>query len=190
MDIPQVPDQVKRAPTLALRAVFAGIGRMLLSADRAPAGTEPTADGSGGDGGRPRQPTARRQQRPGLAPLAPPGSRWRSLDQTGNVRLLSDEDVDDDYDVMPQPRIPDAVIRSAAAEVEDEPDLALRSGPSRQSLPLANYDDLSLASIRARLRGLTVGQLRVLAEYESKNAERPEVLGMFERRIEKLEAGE
>jgi hypothetical protein len=57
-------------------------------------------------------------------------------------------------------------------------------------LPLANYDDLSLASIRARLRGLDVSQLRVLAAYESKNAERPEVLGMFERRIEKLEAGE
>jgi hypothetical protein len=57
-------------------------------------------------------------------------------------------------------------------------------------LPLANYDELSLASIRARLRGLDVSQLRILAEYESKNAERPEVLGMFERRISKLEAGE
>jgi hypothetical protein len=57
-------------------------------------------------------------------------------------------------------------------------------------LPLANYDDLTVASIRARLRGLDVSQLRVLVEYESKNAERPEVLGMFERRISKLEAGE
>jgi hypothetical protein len=57
-------------------------------------------------------------------------------------------------------------------------------------LPLASYDDLSLASIRARLRGLDVSQLRILADYESKNAERPEVLGMFERRISKLEAGQ
>ena len=55
--------------------------------------------------------------------------------------------------------------------------------------PLAGYDSLTLASIRARLRGLTVSQLRTLAEYEARNAERPEVLGMFERRIEKLEAG-
>jgi hypothetical protein len=56
-------------------------------------------------------------------------------------------------------------------------------------LPLPGYDDLSLASIRARLRGLTVAQLRVLLEYEARNAERPEILGMFERRIEKLETG-
>ena len=57
------------------------------------------------------------------------------------------------------------------------------------ALPLAGYDNLTLASIRARLRGLTVSQLRTLVEYEARNAERPEVLGMFERRIEKLEAG-
>jgi hypothetical protein len=56
-------------------------------------------------------------------------------------------------------------------------------------LPLPNYDTLSLASIRARLRGLDVTQLKVLLDYEAANAERAEVLGMFERRIEKLEAG-
>ena len=39
MGIPQVPEQVRRAPILALRAVFAGIGRILLSADRAGAGS-------------------------------------------------------------------------------------------------------------------------------------------------------
>lgn len=190
MGIPQVPNQVKRAPTLVLRAVFAGVGRILLSADRPLAGAGQPADRSAGDGGQPRQSAARRQQRPGPAPLAPPGSRWRSLDKTGNVRLLSDENVDDDYDAMPEPGISGAVNASLAAEIEDGPDLTLRPEPSRQVLPLANYDELSLASIRARLRGLDVGQLRVLAEYESKNAERPEVLGMFERRIEKLEAGE
>jgi hypothetical protein len=36
---------------------------------------------------------------------------------------------------------------------------------------------------------LDVGQLRVLLDYEAANAERAEFLGMFERRIEKLEAG-
>jgi hypothetical protein len=34
MQIPQVPDRVKEAPAQALRAVFAGIGRLLLVADR------------------------------------------------------------------------------------------------------------------------------------------------------------
>ena len=198
MGIPRIPNQVRRAPTLALRTVFAGIGRILMSADRTLvsadrmlASAESAPARSAGDGEVPRQ--ASRRQRPGLAPVAPPGSRWRSLDKTGNVRLLSDEDVADDYDFLPEPGRSGARRKSAAApqaDRSDRSDLTLRPAPARQALPLANYDDLSLASIRARLRGLDVSQLRILAEYESKNAERPEVLGMFERRIEKLETGE
>jgi hypothetical protein len=181
-----IPDQVRRAPTLALRAVFAGIGRVVLSAERPPASPEQPAARAAANGGQSRQPAGRRQ-RPSVAPVAPPGSRWRSLDKTGNVRLLSDEDVDDDYDAVPAPGIPSTVNAPAAADFDDGSDLA--ASPV-QTLPLPSYDDLSLASIRARLRGLDVSQLRVLVEYESSNAERPEVLGMFERRIEKLEAGE
>jgi hypothetical protein len=190
MGIPRIPNQVSRAPTLALRAVFAGVGRILLSADRPLASAEPEADRSAGNGELPRQATVKRQ-RPGRAPAAPPGSRWRSLDKTGNVRLLSDEGVDDDFDVqLPEPGRSSARRKSAAAPLAGRPDLRLRPAPAKQTLPLANYDELSLASIRARMRGLDVSQLRILAEYESKNAERPEVLGMFERRISKLQAGE
>jgi hypothetical protein len=103
MGIPQVPEHVRRAPALALRAVFAGIGRILLSADR-----------------------------------------------------------------------PEALVPTPPAQA------------GAPSLPLDNYDSLSLASIRARLRSLDSGQLKVLLDYEAVNAERPEVLGMLERRIEKL----
>ena len=189
MGIPHVPRQVRRAPTLAVRAVFAGVGRILLSAERPLASAGQAVARSAGDGQRPRQPTARRQ-RPAPAPVAPPGSRWRSLDKTGNVRLLSDEDVDDDSDVMPEAGRSGQGRKSAVARVAHLPDDTRRSAARGQTLPLANYDDLSLASIRARLRGLDVSQLRVLAEYERRNAERPEVLGMFDRRISKLEAGE
>jgi hypothetical protein len=169
--------------------VFARIGRILVAADRPLASADPGAARVAGDGERPPQPPARRQ-RPGSAPVAPPGSRWRSLDKTGNVRLLSDEDVDDDYAVLPEPGRSSARSKSAAAPIAGRSEETPRSASSKQTLPLANYDDLSLASIRARLRGLDVSQLRILAAYESKNAERPEVLGMFERRIEKLEAAE
>ena len=54
--------------------------------------------------------------------------------------------------------------------------------------PLPNYDELSVASLRARLRNLDVAQVRQLAEYERAHAARAEVLAMFERRIAKLEA--
>ncbi len=54
--------------------------------------------------------------------------------------------------------------------------------------PLPNYDELSVASLRARLRNLDVAQVRQLAEYEQAHAARADVLAMFERRIAKLEA--
>jgi hypothetical protein len=207
MGIPEVGGRLKRAPTLALRAVFAGVGRILLSADRAPALLGRSDGNSDRDGELPPQLAGKR---PSRAPIAPPGSRWRSLDRTGNVRLLSDEDEDDNYEALIQPGRSSAAPReprrpnvptqkpaadalrgsSAAATVADGPDLILGSRVPREPLPLANYDHLSLASIRARLRNLDASQLRVLAEYESENANRPEFVGMFERRIEKLEAAE
>jgi hypothetical protein len=175
MVIPQVRDQVKRAPTLALRAMFAGIGRILMAADRPQAtGTGPAASRGGGDQPAPAAARMRPQAHPAAG--AVPCPRWRSLDQTGNVRLLSADDLGDGAVLPPSgPAVSRPTVSEPAA-----------SGPA---LPLANYDQLSLASIRARLRSLDARQLRVLIEHERRNAERPEVLGMLERRIDKIEAG-
>jgi hypothetical protein len=54
--------------------------------------------------------------------------------------------------------------------------------------PLPNYDELSIASLRARLRNLDVAQLRQLIGYERAHADRADVIAMFERRIAKLQA--
>ena len=61
------------------------------------------------------------------------------------------------------------------------------SGPADSGAPLPNYDALSVASLRARLRNLDVTQVRRLADYERAHAGRADVLAMFERRITKLE---
>ena len=53
---------------------------------------------------------------------------------------------------------------------------------------MANYEQLTIASLRARLRGLTVVQVRELIGYEQTHANRPDVIAMFERRVAKLEA--
>ena len=151
MGIPEVPEQIKRVPLLVLRAVFAGIGRILVS------GEPPAASAGVRPGGGEADP-----EKSGPAVASQPASRFRSLDKTGNVRMLT----------------PDG-------ELEPDP-----SRPAATVLPLANYDSLTLASIRARLRGLDVGRLKVLLDYEATHAERPEVLGMLERRIEKLESGQ
>jgi outer membrane biosynthesis protein TonB len=53
-------------------------------------------------------------------------------------------------------------------------------------LPVPNYDEATLPQLRARLRGLSSEQVKLLREYERKHAARPDVLRMYENRIAKL----
>ena len=76
----------------------------------------------------------------------------------------------------------------AAAPVAARPAAPEPAAAAAVAAPLPNYDELSVASLRARLRNLDVSQVRQLAEYERAHAARAEVLTMFERRIAKLEA--
>lgn len=55
-----------------------------------------------------------------------------------------------------------------------------------EGLPVPNYDDATLPQLRARLRGLSADQVKLLREYERKHAARPEVIKMYENRIAKL----
>jgi hypothetical protein len=240
MGVPQTEDRARPGPIQALRAVFTGIGRIIMAADRPQAARPGRANG----------------------PAATP--KWRSLDKTGNVRLLSAEDLEDDEAAgdddaasfqaealaeaelaetellgadlaegnlagaelaetqlaetqlaetqvaeaelaeapgelaatelaEPPAELAEPAVAEAPAELA-EPEVAgtpaeLPKPEAAAALPLASYDTLSLASIRARLRPLDADQLRVLVNYEQSHAERPEVLGMLERRIEKLETG-
>jgi hypothetical protein len=180
----QVAERVKEAPAQALRTVFSGIGQVLLVADRIKnRAAEP-------ERAQPAAAAPRAQSSPGQG-VAKDESRWRSLDETGNVRLLSDED--------PPATKPAEAAGPAAAEAKPpaarakpptahaEPPAA---SPDQAALPVPNYDDLTLASLRARLRNLDQSQVRVLLDYEKAHAGRPDVLTMYERRIAKLESGE
>jgi hypothetical protein len=99
--------------------------------------------------------------------------RTRDFDKTGNVRLLDEAETSA---AMPAEAEATYVDAAAGSESGD-------SGP-----PLPNYDELSVASLRARLRNLDAAQVRRLAEYERAHAARADVIAMFERRIAKLEA--
>jgi hypothetical protein len=50
-------------------------------------------------------------------------------------------------------------------------------------LPVANYDEMTAASLRARLRNLSLDELNQLLNYEKSHAARDDVITMFERRI-------
>ena len=108
MPLPQVNDRLKEIPAQALRTVFATIGQLLLVADRLRARAAGQLSGSG-------QATATRPADQAPAPAPPPAaaspqparparpdaetSRWRSLDKTGNVRVLDGDEEQDDEDV-------------------------------------------------------------------------------------------
>jgi hypothetical protein len=71
----------------------------------------------------------------------------------------------------------------------DGPEVTAASAePDAAALPVPDYDQLSLPSLRARLRYLDAGQLRTLLEYERSHARRTDILMMFERRAAKLAA--
>jgi hypothetical protein len=169
---PQVTERVKEAPAQALRAVFSGIGQVLLVADRIKSrATEP-------DRPRPASADPQAPSRPGAATDVRDETRWRSLDETGNVRLLSDEEAP-----PAEPANAETPAAEPARQTTAEPPV-----PAEASLPVPNYDSLTIASLRARLRNLDQSQVQVLFDYEKANAGRADVLTMFERRIAKLES--
>jgi hypothetical protein len=57
-------------------------------------------------------------------------------------------------------------------------------------LPLADYDHMTLGSLRGRLRSLDMQQLVQLRDYEKSKADRLPVITMLDNRIAKLSSGE
>jgi len=57
---------------------------------------------------------------------------------------------------------------------------------SHSELPLADYDHMTLGSLRGRLRSLNVAQLVQLRDYEKAHADRLPVVTMLDNRIAKL----
>jgi hypothetical protein len=60
--------------------------------------------------------------------------------------------------------------------------------PSRADLPIADFDNAGIASLRARLRSLSIEDLVVLREWELAHAHRLPVLTMLDNRIAKLQS--
>jgi hypothetical protein len=120
------------------------------------------------------------------APKPPKRQSARNFDKTGNVRVLGDEAASPAASTAPAAAA--AAPESAPAPEPAAAEPVAAAEPTAAAAPLPNYDELSVASLRARLRNLDVARVRQLAEYERAHAARADVLSMFERRIAKLEA--
>jgi hypothetical protein len=56
--------------------------------------------------------------------------------------------------------------------------------------PLPGYSELTVASLRARMRGKSAEQISAFLVFEQATTARPEVVRMYENRLAKLQAGE
>jgi hypothetical protein len=176
MRVPQLNERVKEAPAHALRAVFGGIGSLLSVSDKIrnkPATAEAPA-------------TAPAAAHETAAPATAAAPAAATAPETTAVPDVAPAAAAPEEVVAPETTaVPDVV---AAPETTAVPDVAAASEVAAE-LPLANYDSLTIASLRARLRNLSADQLAQLIDYEKAHANRAEVITMFERRITKLNLG-
>jgi hypothetical protein len=172
-----VPQKEKEGPAKMLRAMFAGVGSLLSVVDKVrskPAAEAPTA------------PAAATPETSAAPETVTP--------ETVTPETVTPETVTPETSAAPETVTPETSAApetvtpatSAAPEISAAPETSA-APEAAGALPLANYDELTVASLRARLRNLSVEQLTQLIEYEKGNAARPDVISMFERRIAKVE---
>jgi hypothetical protein len=266
MPTPQVTDRLKEAPAIVLRAVFAGIGQVLMAADKlrvqlqeqlgAPAPQQPPAgqaerqqpaaagnvtrlsdrQGPGGQGPhtRPASPAPPATgPAPGSAEIpraAAPAATTAAKPAARSARPAAKAAPAKAAATKPAPAKAAATKSAAAKPAATKPATkaarakatakpapakatdprparaksaaakpAARPAPVKSAAkpatgpapvpPVAGYDSLSVASLRARLRGLDPDGVRALLDYERATASRDDVIIMYERRLARL-AGE
>jgi hypothetical protein len=198
MPIPQVNDRIKEAPVVVLRAVFAGIGQILLTADKVRARAAEQV-------WMPDRATALGPSCQPAAPRPAPGPRNGTLRSEPAVTgpAVTGPAVTGPPASREAPQSPGTAAQAAApaaapaAKATKTPKAAKavpapRPGtaePAAEAPPLPGYDDLSLASLRARLRVLDAAQIRAMLAYEKAHARREPVITMLERRLAKITAG-
>jgi len=220
MRVPQVNDRVKEAPEKVLRAVFAGIGQLMSTADKirnkpasaeAPAAPKPAAPETVAPETVAPETVARETATPETAvpesvapePAAAETAAVASVGREPVVPETAPETSIAPETVAAAPVVPETVPpETVAPEVKPEapvtsgghvrllpPDEVPAAAAAAGQLPVPNYDDLSVASLRARLRNLSADQISQLIDYEKSHAGRADVITMFERRIAKLAEG-
>ena len=241
MRVPQVNDRVKEAPAVVLRAVFAGIGQLMSTADKirnspawgqAPAAPEPAArepatpETAAASGTVPPEPVVTETASSESAAPEPVAAKTPAVASVADEPVVPETAVPETAvpetavpeTAVPETAVPETAVPETVAPARVEPEAAApepvapavkRGAPVTSGghvrllppdevpaaaapagdLPVPNYDDLSVASLRARLRNLSADQISQLIDYEKSHAGRADVITMFERRIAKLAEG-
>ena len=178
MSVPQIKDR----PASALRTMFAGIGSLLSVWDKVR--SKPAAEAPAVTAAPAPEDTATAEATAAPADNATPESvaeNTAELETRAEPETVAAE-------APAQPETSAATETSAASETGAAPETTDDSAAS-SALPLANYDQLSVASLRARLRNLSNDDLTQLMTYERAHQNRPEVVKMFQNRLIKMTSG-
>jgi hypothetical protein len=217
MPIPQVNDRIKEAPVVVLRAVFAGIGQILLTADKVRArateqvwtpdrAPERTPAGLPADRRTPEQPrNGATRTEPAVAGHSAvreaPATHSPATTKTTPAAKAAPAEATSTAGAAAKAtpaakttrgakNTPDAKAPRAAKAAKTVPaPRAAEAEPAPQAPPLPGYDDLSIASLRARLRVLDAPAIEAMLAYERAHASREPVITMLERRLAKISAG-
>jgi len=169
-----VPQKEKEGPASMLRAVFAGFGSLLSVVDKVR--SKPAAEA----------PAAAESPAPAPAPAAAAAPEAAAEPETATPETVAAETATPEVTAEAEPAAaPETVAAETAVAETVTPE---ETAGEVAELPLANYDESTVASLRARLRNLSVDQLNQLIEYEKGHAARADVITMFERRVAKIEA--
>jgi hypothetical protein len=174
--------QVKEGPASMLRAMFAGFGSLLSVMDkvRAKPAAEAPADAEAATTAQAPEATAATEPEVAADPAAV------AAEVTTAPEAAVAAEAPAEAPAAPEaPVVPEAPV---AAEAPVVPEAS--AGPETSgALPLANYDELTVASLRARLRNLSNDDLTLLMTYEREHQNRPEVIKMFQNRLIKMTSG-
>ncbi len=178
MPIPQVNDRIKEAPVVVLRAVFAGIGQLLLTADKVrnrAAEQVWTPDQPAGTG-----PAGPPPSWPATATKTAPATKATANTKTAPAaKATATAKPAPAAKAAPTPKPSEAKTAPAAKA-------APPAKPAPAAPPLPGYDDLSLPSLRARLRTLDATTIQAMLDYEKAQTRRDDVISMLERRLAKI----
>jgi cytoskeletal protein RodZ len=202
--------QMKEGPASMLRAMFAGFGSVMSVMDkiRSKPAAEAPADAGATAPRTPEAPAAAATETTAerdtvaaettadSATTAEPDASAEPDAVVAETTTASDPTTQRDTPVEPvavvahtttqrdTPVEPFPVVAESAAapNTAAAPDTAA-------ALPLANYEELTVASLRARLRNLSNDDLTRLKAYEQAHQNRPEVIKMFQNRLIKMTTG-
>jgi hypothetical protein len=184
--------QMKERPASVLRAMFAGFGSLMSVMDKMR--SKPAAEA-------PADAAATAPQ----TPEAPAATATETTAEPDTVVAESTAETDAKTEPDTAAAVAEPATAAAPAEpapaaepVDAEPttesattteaEAAVEPGPVA-ALPLANYDELTVASLRARLRNLSNDDINQLVTYEQAHQDRPEVIKMFKNRLIKMTSG-